>query len=70
MNKYFFGIFTFVLGLIVGLFFQKLIYGIFPQDMDDIFKGAILAATVVVFFVIWRIVEKMTKKKDPNKLRQ
>ena len=66
IRKYSFGLFTFALGLVLGVFFKQLIFGLFGE-IDNLFIGAILVGLVVVFYVVWRLTEKFgsgDKKKE------
>lgn len=63
MKKFLFGMFTFSLGLVLGLFFHNIIFGFFPEDMDGVLKGGILVMTVILFFFVWRLAEWATSKK-------
>ena len=66
MNKIFFGLFTFTLGLLIGLFFNNLIWDIAPET-SDLLKGTVLILSVVVFYFIWRLSENISKKNEAKR---
>lgn len=66
MNKIFFGLFTFTMGLLIGLFFNNVIWNISPE-ISDLFKGTVLILSTVVFFFIWRLSENLSKKKQAKR---
>ena len=63
MNKFFFGLFTFTLGLALGLFFHDFLWEIAPQTSSAV-KGGVVVLSVVVFYFIWRLIEKFSNKED------
>ena len=64
MKKFFFGVFTFTLGLACGLLLGKFI-GDFMESrqIEPILQGAIIIVFVSVTFFLWRWTER---KKKPN----
>ncbi len=64
-RKYLFGLFTFSLGLAIGLLLDSFIRRLFGEQLQNpMLQGALIVLVVVITFFMWRLSERSSSKKE------
>ncbi len=64
-RKYLFGLFTFFLGLALGLLLDTFIRSLFGEKLQNpMLQGALIVFIVAVTFFLWRWAENINSRKE------